>query len=66
VVESTPSVAAALNARLGYDRVAALVKQAGREHRSLRDVVAAEGALPPDELDDLLDVARIARGNRPG
>ncbi|MCU1503174.1 MAG: fumC [Ilumatobacteraceae bacterium] len=65
IVESTPSVAAALNARLGYDRVAALVKQAQAGHRSLRDVVLADGALPAGELDELLDVARIARGNRP-
>ncbi len=64
VVESTPSVAAALNARLGYDRVAALVKQAAAEHRSLREVVVAAGALPADEVDRLLDVARIAAGNR--
>ena len=41
VVESTPSVAAALNARLGYDRVAAFVKQAVAERRSLRDVILA-------------------------
>jgi fumarate hydratase class II len=64
VVQSTSSVAAALNARLGYDRVAVFVKQAGAEHRSLREVVLDAGALDADELDRLLDVARIARGNR--
>jgi len=65
VVESTPSVAAALNARLGYGRVAAFVKQAVTEHRSLREVILAAGAVSPDDVDELLDVARIARGNRP-
>ena len=64
VVESTPSVAAALNARLGYDRVAAFVKQAVAQRRSLRDVIIAAGVLDADEVDDLLDVGRIARGNR--
>ncbi|MFT3852303.1 MAG: class II fumarate hydratase [Ilumatobacteraceae bacterium] len=64
VVESTPSVAAALNARLGYDRVAAFVKQAVAQHRSLRDVILDAGALDADEVDSLLDVGRIARGNR--
>jgi fumarate hydratase class II len=64
VVESTPSVAAALNARLGYDRVAAFVKQAVAERRSLRDVILASGELDDDEVDELLDVGRIARGNR--
>jgi fumarate hydratase class II len=65
VVESTSSVAAALNATLGYDRVAAFVKQATKEHRSLRDVILAAGDVGADDLDRLLDVARIARGNRP-
>jgi fumarate hydratase, class II len=64
IVESTPSVAAALNARLGYDRVAAFVKQAGAERRPLREVIVAAGVLDEDEVDELLDVARIARGNR--
>jgi fumarate hydratase class II len=64
VVESTPSVAAALNARLGYDRVAAFVKQAVAERRSLRDVIVESGELRDDEVDELLDVGRIARGNR--
>jgi len=64
VVESTPSVAAALNARLGYDRVAAFVKQAVAERRSLRDVILASAELDDDEVDELLDVGRIARGNR--
>ena len=64
VVESTPSVAAALNARLGYDTVAGYVKHAVAQHRSLRDVILEAGALPPDEVDELLDVGRIARGNR--
>ncbi len=64
IVESTPSVAAALNARLGYDRVAAFVKQAVAQHRPLREVIIDSGVLPEDEVDGLLDVGRIARGNR--
>ncbi|MEO5722832.1 MAG: class II fumarate hydratase [Ilumatobacteraceae bacterium] len=64
VVEATPSVAAALNAVLGYDQGAAFVKQAVAEHRSLRNVVLASGMLPVEKVDELLDVARVARGNR--
>ena len=65
LVEATPAVAAALNARLGYDRVRH-PRQAGsrraplaarRRHRRRRAAAA--------DVDELLDVARIARGNRP-
>ena len=66
VVESTPAVAAALNAALGYDRGAAIVKQAAAEGRTLRDVVVQSGELSATDADRLLDAARIARGNRPG
>src|SRR3954454_14426531 len=64
IVESTPSVAAALNARLGYDRVAAFVKQAVAQHRSLREVTLDPGVLPEHEVDEFPAAGRTARGNR--
>ncbi len=64
VVERTPSVAAALNAEIGYDRGAALVKRAVAEGRPLRDVVVEAGAVSAADAEQLLDPARIARGNR--
>jgi fumarate hydratase class II len=65
LVEATPSVAAALNPALGYDRVAALVKQAVATGQPLREVVVAETTMPAAEVDRLLDVDRLARGNQP-
>ena len=61
---STPALATNLNAALGYDHVSRLVKAAVAEHRSLHDVVVADGALDQATVADLLDATRVARGNR--
>ena len=63
---ATPALATNLNARLGYDHVSKIVKTAVAEHRSLLDVVVADGALDAESAADLLNAARVARGNRPG
>ncbi|MDQ2651049.1 MAG: class II fumarate hydratase [Actinomycetota bacterium] len=60
--EATPQAAAALNRLLGYDKVAAIVKQAAAEGRSIREVVLEQGLVEPDELDDALDLLRLTRG----
>jgi fumarate hydratase class II len=59
--ESSPQVATALNRFLGYDEVAAIVKQAVAEHRSIRDVVEgrghiASGRISAEDLSAAFDV----------
>jgi fumarate hydratase class II len=60
--ELTLSAATALNPHIGYDRAAAIVKEAASSGRSLRDV-AREHGVPEDVLDDALDFRRMARPN---
>jgi fumarate hydratase class II len=62
--ESTPALATGLNEALGYDRVAAIVKRAGRERRTLLDVVVDEAALPAEDARAALDAVKVADGNR--
>ena len=58
--ERSPAIAAALNERLGYDRVAEAVHEAERENVTVREVVRRHGWLDERELDSLLDVRRLA------
>ncbi len=60
----TPAIATRLNNVLGYDRVAALVKRASAERRSLVDVVIEDGTLDAQQAIELLDANEIAKGNR--
>jgi fumarate hydratase class II len=60
--ELTLSAATALNPHIGYDRAAAIVKEAASSGRSLRDV-AREHGVPEDVLDEALDFRRMARPN---
>jgi fumarate hydratase class II len=62
---ATPALATRLNPALGYDRVAALVKKATTEHRTLLDVVVDDGALTAARAAVLLNATEAARGNRP-
>jgi fumarate hydratase class II len=60
--EATPQAAAALNRLLGYDRVAALVKEAQATGRSVRDLVLERDLVDPEQLDDALDLLRLTQG----
>lgn len=62
---ATPGLATRLNPALGYDRVAAIVKRATTEHRTLLDVVVDDGALTAARAAVLLNATEAARGNRP-
>jgi fumarate hydratase class II len=61
--ERSPAIAAALNERLGYDRVAEAVRDAEREGVTVREIVRERGWLSAAELDSLLDVQRLAAPN---
>jgi fumarate hydratase, class II len=63
--EATPQAATALNPVLGYERVAALVKESAATGRSIRELVLDAGLLGEAELDDALDLLSLARGRRP-
>ncbi|KMK68857.1 lyase family protein [Puniceibacterium sp. IMCC21224] len=61
-VDMSLMVATALTPRLGYDAVAKLTRKAEVDEMSLREACLAEGLLSPEEYDQLIDPARMARG----
>jgi aspartate ammonia-lyase len=60
-VARSNALATALVSKLGYDKVATLVQQAGAMNRSLYDAVIADGLLPREELDALLTHWSVCR-----
>ena len=60
---ATLAVATALNGAIGYDKVAAIVKQAADSRRSLREVALEQG-VDPKLYDETIDLRKIAQGNR--
>jgi fumarate hydratase class II len=44
---------------IGYERAAALVKEAGKSGRPVRELVRETGLVGADELDRALDVLRL-------
>ncbi len=63
--EGTLAVATALNPFIGYDRAAAIVKDASASGRTLREV-AREHGVEESVLDEALDLRRIAAGSKAG
>ncbi|MEO6123233.1 MAG: class II fumarate hydratase [Ilumatobacteraceae bacterium] len=63
--DSTPALATGLNAALGYDHVAKIVKSAVAQRRPLIDMVVDDGALDREAASEVLDPVAVARGNRP-
>ena len=66
LAESSPSIVTPLNRYIGYEAAAAVVKQAVRERRTIREVVieqghVAAGRLTEGQLDEALDVLAMAR-----
>ena len=60
--EATPQAATALNPLLGYEQVAALVKESAATGKSIRTLVLEQGLVPEAELDAALDLLRLTRG----
>jgi fumarate hydratase class II len=60
--ESSPAIGAVLNAYIGYDEGAKVVKQAVAEGRPLREIVLEKGLLSPEEVDRVLDVEAMTKG----
>jgi len=60
--EATLAVATALNPVIGYDRASEIVKEAASSGRPLREV-ALEAGVSQEDLDEALDLRKIARGS---
>jgi len=65
-LERNPILVTALNPVIGYEKGAAIAKQAYAEGRPIREVAARMTDLPPDELAKLLDPAELAKGGIKG
>ncbi|WP_121393823.1 class II fumarate hydratase [Actinokineospora cianjurensis] len=66
--EGSPSIVTPLNGFLGYEEAASIAKQSLKERKTIRDVVierghVAAGKLTEQQLDEALDVLRMAKGN---
>ena len=57
--ESTPQIATALSPRLGYEKVAELVKEAVQTERSVVEIVRERQLIPEAELLALIDVNAV-------
>jgi fumarate hydratase class II len=64
--ERTAALVTAIAPAIGYDRAAALYKQALSEQKPIREVIIASGAMTPEQLDKVLDLERLTRGGRAG
>ncbi|MGL4941590.1 MAG: class II fumarate hydratase [Thermoguttaceae bacterium] len=58
-VERSLSLATPLNAVIGYEAAAALVKEAFKTGKTIRELAHEKQILPPDELDRILDPHRM-------
>jgi aspartate ammonia-lyase len=57
--EETLALATALTPWIGYDRAAALAKEAWATGRPVGEVAAAQGIFTPAELAEILDPRRL-------
>ncbi|MHB1193727.1 MAG: class II fumarate hydratase [Longimicrobiales bacterium] len=65
LLEQNPALATALNPHIGYDRAAEVAKAAAEERRSVREIVLREGLLPPEKVDEALDVRAMTEPGLP-
>jgi fumarate hydratase, class II len=65
--ESSPSIVTPLNRYIGYEEAASIAKQSLKDRKTIREVVLERGhvdngKLTLEQLDEALDVLRMARG----
>jgi fumarate hydratase class II len=65
-LERNPILVTALNPVIGYEKGAAIAKQAYKEGRAIRDVAAEQTQLTPEQLGDLLDPLELTKGGIKG
>ncbi|MEM7200379.1 MAG: class II fumarate hydratase [Planctomycetota bacterium] len=61
-VQQNPILATALNGAIGYEAAAAIAKESAASGRTVREIAAEQTDLAADELDRLLDPAKLAGG----
>ncbi len=64
--EVSPSLATALNAHVGYEKAAEVVKQALKESKTIPDVVRELGLLTDEQLLEVLDPKLLTEPGIPG
>src|SRR5678810_594262 len=65
-VERSAALATALMPQIGYQRAAEISKQSVKEGVLIRDLVKRDGILPPDEVDEVLDLKKMTEIGVPG
>jgi len=55
-------LATALNPYIGYDKAAEVVKTAMAQGKTIREVVLEMKLLPPEKLDEVLDIRKMTQG----
>jgi fumarate hydratase class II len=65
-LERNPILVTALNPVIGYEKGAAIAKQAYKEGRAIRDVAAAQTQLTQEQLRELLDPLELTKGGIKG
>jgi len=65
-LDRNPILVTALNSVIGYDKGAAIAKQAYKEGRAIRDVAAEQTKLAPEQLRTLLDPLELTKGGIKG
>lgn len=65
-LDKNPILVTALNGIIGYEKGAAIAKQAYKEGRPIRDVAKEQTDLSDAELDRLLDAAELTKGGIKG
>jgi aspartate ammonia-lyase len=66
MVEHSMGLATALNPYIGYAAAATVVKEALKTGKPIREVVLAQGLLPAEELDRILDPRTMTGPGIPG
>jgi len=66
LVDKNPIMVTVLNPIIGYEKGAALAKQAYKEGRRLKDLAAEQTELTPAELETLLDAREMTKGGIKG
>jgi fumarate hydratase class II len=65
-LDRNPILVTALNPVIGYEKGAAVAKQAYKQGRAIRDVAAEETNLSPEQLRSLLDPLELTKGGIKG
>jgi fumarate hydratase class II len=65
LLERNPSIATALNPYIGYDAAAVVAKESAKRGVSVRDIVLEKKLLPPNEIDEALDVRAMTEPGLP-